>query len=511
MSAQRIRVVLEAYASAARRAREAEFDGIELQLGLGYLPAQFLSLRTNLRDDQWGGEEGRWRFVDAVATVVREAAGPELAVAVRISADEKVKGGLGPGDALELVRRVEGVGVDLVHVVTGSACDSPPWYYQHMALPEGANEKVAARIRTATVLPVMVAGRLGDPERIRRVLDQGMADAVALGRPLLADPDLPVKMRDGRDSEIMACGACLQGCLAKVKGGGSVSCIVNPEVGYEDQLPLQVTALGERLVVIGGGPAGMEAALIGYGAGFDVTLFERQNALGGQFTLAGLTTGKGSMERPLRSLVHAVESSDIELRIGVAPSVEDIVALDPATVIVATGSRPLLPPIPGLEDPLTAEEVLTGKRTPGARVLVLGGGLVGIEMADHLAANGHEVVVVELLEDIARDMEAITRTMTLKRLAALPVTIHTKTRLLRMEGKEAIVHINEGEAETSLGTFDSVIVSVGHRPFDPFSEALRSAGLEVAVVGDARAPGQIWDATQEARNTLIDLLGRGEH
>ncbi|MEJ2189167.1 MAG: FAD-dependent oxidoreductase, partial [Acidobacteriota bacterium] len=226
---------------------------------------------------------------------------------------------------------------------------------------------------------------------------------------------------------------------------------------------------------------------------------------------AGLTIGKGAMERPLRSLVRAVESSGIEVRTDVAPSVEDIVALDPSTVIVATGSRPLIPPIPGLEEPLTAEEVLTGKRIPGARVLILGGGLVGIEMADQLAGEDHEVVVVELLEDIARDMEAITRKMTLKRLEALPVTIHTTTRLLRMNGSEAIVRIGEEEAETSLGSFDSVIVAVGHRPDDPISEAIRKAGLEVAVVGDARAPGQIWDATQSARDTVWELSGRGRN
>ncbi|MEJ2189168.1 MAG: NADH:flavin oxidoreductase, partial [Acidobacteriota bacterium] len=254
MSARRVREVLDAYASAARRTQEAGFDGIELQLGLGYLPAQFLSLRTNQRNDEWGGEKGRWRFVDEVVRAVREAAGPGLAIAVRISADEKVEGGLGPLDALELVHHLQGMHVDLVHVATGSACDSPPWYYQHMALPERVNEQLAARIREAVVLPVMVAGRLGNPDRIREILAEGMADAVALGRPLLADPDLPLKMRDGRDDEIMACGACLQGCLAKVKGGGPVSCIVNSEVGYEERPAKQAAAFGERLVVVGGGP-----------------------------------------------------------------------------------------------------------------------------------------------------------------------------------------------------------------------------------------------------------------
>ena len=512
MSAARIQGVLDAYSAAARRACESGFDGVELQLGLGYLPAQFLSPRTNSRTDEWGGEEGRWRFADEVVAGVREAIGPGLALSARISADEKVEGGLGLDDAIKLGRRLKGSGIDLLHVVTGSACDSPPWYYQHMALPEGVNEELASRIREAVELPVMVAGRLGEPDRIRAVLEGGMADAVALGRPLLADPDLPLKMREGRETEIMACGACLQGCLAKVKGGGPVSCLINPELGREGTPALQAAAVGEPLVVIGGGPAGMEASLTAHRAGFRVTLFERREKLGGQFALAGLTTGKEAMERPFRSLVHAVESADIELRTGVEPKVEDIADLQPVKVVIATGSRPIIPPIPGLDDPLTAEEVLTGRRETGPRVLVLGGGLVGIEMAEQLAGQGREVVVVELLEDIARDMEAITRKMTLKRLQSLPVEIHTQTRLLSLEGGEASVHDESTGEERSLGRFDSVIVTVGHRSHDPLSAALREAGLEVEVVGDARAPGQVWDATQtghEAISALLDVHEAG--
>jgi 2,4-dienoyl-CoA reductase-like NADH-dependent reductase (Old Yellow Enzyme family)/thioredoxin reductase len=502
MSGDRIREVLGAYAEAARRVAEAGFDGVELQLGLGYLPAQFMSGRTNLRDDEYGAD--RWRFVTELVAAVSSRLGPSKALCARLSAEEKVEDGLSLDDAITLARRLEQWGVHAVHVVTGSACDAPPWYYQHMALPPGVNEGLAAAIRREVSIPVMVAGRLGDPERIRTVLDEGMADVVALGRPLVADPDLPRKMALGREEEIMACGACLQGCLARVRGGGPISCIVNPEVGLEAEVAPITPALGEHLVVVGGGPAGMQAAISARRRGYDVTLLERRPHLGGQFVLAPATPGKEPMGRPLRSLIRAVELAGVDVRTSFDATVESVVALSPARVVVATGSRPVVPPIPGLNDPLTAEEVLTGVRAPGQRVLVLGGGLVGVEMAEMLAGLGREVVVVELLEDVARDMEAVTRKMTLGRLGKLPVTVHTSTRLTRVAGGEAFVAAAAADGERSLGVFDSVLVAVGHRSYDPLSEGLQRAGVPATVIGDAFRPGQILDATSNGLAAATD-------
>jgi 2,4-dienoyl-CoA reductase-like NADH-dependent reductase (Old Yellow Enzyme family)/thioredoxin reductase len=503
MTGDRIAQVLDAYGQAARRASEAGFDGIELQLGLGYLPSQFLSPRTNHRDDEYGND--RLRFVRELIEIVRRAAGASMALTVRLSADEKVGEGLALADAIELARSVEAWGVDGIHVVSGSACDSPPWYYQHMALPGGVNEALAAAVKKETSTPVLVAGRLGDPERIRQVLADGMADMVALGRPLVADPDLPLKMSSGREAEIMSCGSCLQGCLAEVKGGGPIGCIINPEVAHEGAEVPAAAADGGHLVVVGGGPAGMQAALTAGRHGYSVTMLERKPELGGLFNLAPVTPGKQAMGRPLQSLKGAVERAGIDVRTGVEATVEMIMELEPEHVILATGSQPIVPPIPGLDDPLTAEQVLTRQRQAGRRVLVLGGGLVGIELAEMLAAQGCQVVVVEMLADIARDMEPVTRKMTMRRLQELPVTIHTSSRLTRVEEGVAYVVTEGSDEETALGTFDSVLVAVGHRSFDPLSEALRAAGISVMVIGDADHPGQILDATRNGYSVLSRL------
>ena len=505
MSAQRIDEIIAAFAAAAGRARQAGFDGVEVQCGLGYLVAQFASARTNLRDDDWTwSEAGQWRFAEAVVRAVSERLGSSHALLVRLSADEKVDGGLGPDDALELASHLRSWGVHGVHVVTGSACDSPPWYYQHMALPEGVNEAMAEKIRAAVDLPVLVAGRLGDPQRIREVLSDGMADMVALGRPLVADPDLPVKMRDGREDEVLLCGACLQGCLFQVKQGGPIGCIVNPETVITPPPP---TAVGERLVVIGGGPAGLEAALTGQSAGYRVILLERDERLGGQFHLAPATRGKEAMQRPLESLIRIVETAGVEIRTGVVADLALVRMLHPDRVVVATGSQPVIPTIPGLDDPLTAADVLRDGRQPGHRVLVLGGGLVGIEMADHLAGRGHEVVVVELLDEIAREMEPVTRKITMRRIADLPVEVHTGVRLQRIDQAGAHVTPRDGGQEQSLGMFDSVLVAVGHRSRDELTEALRNDGLVVDVVGDASQPGQILDATTSAWKAVQQSAG----
>ena len=493
MSEERIQQLVAAFGQAVRRAAEAGFDGVEVQFGLGYLVAQFLSPRTNKRTDAYGTEEGRQRFAEQVAQAVRDNLGDHMVWTVRLSVDERVPEGLGPQDAVALAKKAREWGAQAAHVVTGSACDSPPWYYQHMSLPGGVNEKMAKSLRDSIGMPVFVAGRMGQPDRIREALASGI-DGVALGRALLADPDLPKKMREGREDAIQVCGSCLQGCLARVKAGGPIGCIVNPEVGHEDE-PLQKAPTAKHVVVVGGGPAGLQTAITARQRGHRVTLLDKGN-LGGQFALASLAPGKAAMEKTHSALAQRARLEGVELRTGVTADVEMVASLAPDEVVVATGSEAVRIPVPGLQDAWTGADVLTGKVQVGKRALVVGGGLVGLEVAEFLAERGVTVVVVEMLEEVARDMELVTRKLTMKRMAQMPVAIHKSTRVVRVEGGEAFVQREGADAPESLGSFDTFVVAVGNRAVDELSEALRKQGLSVHVAGDAVKPGQVWDATQ---------------
>ena len=502
MSEERIRTVVREFGGAVRRAREAGFDAVEIQVGHGYLISQFLSSRTNLRSDRYGGSrENRYRFVVEILAAVHKETPEGYPIIARMSATEQVDGGLDLQDATRLAGFLEERGVAALHVASGSACDSPPWYYQHMRLPSGKNLEWATLIKKNVNIPVIAVGRLGDPTEIRSVLGDNVVDAIALGRPLVADPDLPRKMMADHDEDIIQCGACLQGCLMKVKSGEGLACIVNPEVGRESDR-YEEAEKPKRVVIIGGGPAGMQAALTASQRGHDVVLFDREG-LGGQSSLSSLPPGKAMMKRPLTSLARIVENSTIDLRLSRETTLEDILAEHPDAVVLATGAAPIIPSIPGLDRVQTGEDILTGSGGIGRRVLIMGGGMVGLECAEFLSQRGHKVTIVELLEDVGRDMEPITKRLTLQALKAGDVKILTETKLSRLTGKEA--YAIRDDREVSLGGFDSVVAAVGTRSVDDLGPPLAERGIHVKVIGDARTPGGILDAVRDGFNAAVEI------
>jgi 2,4-dienoyl-CoA reductase-like NADH-dependent reductase (Old Yellow Enzyme family)/thioredoxin reductase len=503
MTTDQIADVIAKYAQAARRAVDAGFDIVELQFGLGYLVAQFISPHTNLRDDDYGGsKEKRYRFASEVLAAVREQIGDDFPLMARISATEKVQGGLKLEDAIFLAKFLQEHNVAAVHVVSGSICDSPPWYFQHMRLPQGKNLEWASTIKETVDIPVIVAGRLGDPNDIRRAIDGNMVDGIALGRPLVADPDLPLKMIENRDEEVLQCGACLQGCFMKVKSGEGLACNVNPEVGRESERFSEAEE-SKTVVVVGGGPGGMQAALTASRRGHKVILVDRDQ-LGGQFNLSHLPPGKNMLKRPLDAFVRMVEKSDIDIRLSKEITSKEISAEHPDIVILATGSTPIIPSIPGLDDPLTGRDVLTRSREIGKRVLIIGGGMVGLESAEFLAKRDHKITVVELLDDVGRDMVPIAKKLTMMSLAGSGVEILTETEVTRFE--DGLAYVKSDGTERSLGEFDSVVVAIGMRSVSDLESSIREEGIEVVVIGDAKAPRKIFDAVKEGYDVVISSL-----
>lgn len=486
------------FRDAARRAREAGFDAVELQFGHGYLVAQFLSPLVNRREDEYGGDlAGRYRFAGELLLGVREAVGPDFPVICRISGKEYVANGLTLGDSCEVARRLEALSADALHIGGGTACESPAWFFQHMALPRGEFLQAAAAIKRGVSLPVIAVGRLGDPGLINAALAEGKADLVALGRPLVADPFFPAKMLGGAYDAIRYCAACLDGCLGRVKAGEGLQCALNPTVGREGEPGPQRTTGWRRVLVVGGGPAGMEAALTAAARGYHVELFEARESLGGQAALAALPPHKEGCSAITASLAAAVRRAKILVHTGTRVSVDDLIKRFPDAVIVATGAEPIVPAIPGLAEfgYSTGHQVLRGEAEVGSRVLVIGGGMVGMEVAEFLAAQGRAVTVVEMLPEVARDMEPIGRALLLKRLRALPVTLLTGTTVTGISAEEILAE--RGDEEFHLAAVDTVVVAAGTRPVDELSRGLRDLEIEVHVIGDAQRPRRIFDAVHE--------------
>ncbi len=490
MTKEEIEEVTKAFRDAARRAEEAGYDALEVQMGHGYLVAQFLSPLVNKREDEYG--KNPLLFAERVIDAIKE--NTKLPIDVRISGAEFIPDGLSPDNQImkDLFLLLEEKGINALHVGFGNACDTPPWYYGHMAIPEEPQLEVFSKIRELTSLPLIAAGRMGDPEKIEKVLDMGY-EGIALGRSLIADPEFVKKLEASKKDEILFCGRCLQGCLVKVKAGEGIDCIANPLIGRE---PIPLAKEKKKVVIIGGGPAGMESSILLSDKGHDIVLYEKEEKLGGQANLAPLAPGKSPMERPLDYMRRMTEKKAKVVK-GKEVNSEIIEKEKPDVIVVATGAAPNVPPIPGLSDypHQTGHDFFRTGTVKGNRVMILGGGMTGMEAAEKLIEEGKEVMVVEMLPEVARDMEPITKKILFSKIEGkAKILVNTKVKEFTKDGVIAI----QDDKEINLGNFDDVILAVGTHPVADLYEQVKDLAKESYIIGDAKKPGQIYHATHQA-------------
>jgi 2,4-dienoyl-CoA reductase-like NADH-dependent reductase (Old Yellow Enzyme family)/thioredoxin reductase len=495
LSPERIHEIIQAFAQAAYRVKQAEADGVEIHMAHGYLLNGFLSPFSNHRQDDYGGTaEKRLRVPLEVLRAVRQKLGRAFPVICRISGDEYVPGGLTIEDTQKIARALEAHGADGIHVsatIAASGYLSQPPYY----VPEGVFSHLAAGIRSVVKVPVIAVGRIRTPQLAEEILKEGKADFVSMGRALIADPHLPRKAQEQRLEEIIPCISCNR-CIQSFREG-NLQCAVNPRTGREGQFKIEKVSQSKKVWVIGGGPAGMKAAEVAARRGHEVTLYEKEERLGGRFLLAAIPPEKQILKSYVDYLIRQLRKQPV--RICLRKSFDPMLLGEdkPDAVILATGARAYLPSLEGIQQvkTVTADDVLSaGTELPG-KVLVLGGGGIGAEIADYLAERGKEVTLVEMREGIALDMPWHMQHYLRTRLRERGVVILTQTKAVRFD--QGVLVVEGPEGSKRLDGFDTVVVSAGSRPNNGMVDAVKKTVGEVYIIGDAAQPRELMHAVFE--------------
>lgn len=495
LTIEEIEVLVEAFGDAALRAKKAGFDGVEIHGAHGYLIAEFMSLYSNKRIDKYGGSlMNRLRFPLEIIENVRMKCGDDFPIAFRISADEFVPGGRTIEDTRAIAPILEQAGVSLLDISVG-VYGSMDRIIAPAAVGHGWTVELAAAVKEVVSIPVMTTGRVNDPLLADSILKAGKADFVGMGRASIADPHLPEKTRTGRYDEIVQCIGCLQGCIGGILAGGQMGCVVNPCIGKESEVKIEPAKTARKVVVVGGGPAGMSAAIVAAQRGHKVDLFEKDEQLGGQFRLASIPPSKGEIATFLAWQSSQLVKYGVSVHMGTEAEVATIDALNPDVVVVATGARPMALRVPGIdrESVVSAFDVLDGRVQTGENVVVVGGGMVGAETANHLANHGKNVTIVEMLPTIATDEQPSARLHLLHALEERHVVVDTSTAVKEVVDT-GILAVNGKE---SLISADTVVLAVGATPVNALVEKLQGKPYRVVTVGDAKAVRKVMAAVTE--------------
>jgi len=533
MTRDDIEEVKEAYAQGARRAMEAGFDYVEVLAAGGYLIGEFLSPVTNHRTDEYGGPiENRMRFGLEVIKRVRQAVGKDSAMGIRVSGHDFMEGGHTNIESALFCTEAEKVGVNSINVTGG-------WHESYIPqittnVPPGAFLYLARGIKDKVSVPVFASNRLGDPLVAERALRSGAADMICWGRPLLADPELPIKVETGKLNEIVYCIGCNQGCFDQLLSGFSVCCVLNPRVGREADTEIKEARVKKKIFVAGGGPAGMEFALVAKQRGHDVTLYEKEERFGGQVNLVAASPGKKEFLNVVKSLKNRMEISGVRIKSKTNLTSKVVEEDHPDVLVVASGARPIEINVPGIAQPhvVSAWDVLNDMVPDiGKQVVIVGGSATGCETA-LLVANlgvlepetftflhyysaedvdrirklllsaGRKITVIDILERMASNVGMSTRWSLIKNLRLMGVELRPKTKLIEITKDAVIVDTELGKESIPA---DTVIIAVGSRSVDDLAREVKWGKTEVITIGDAKEPRKITDAVREGFDMALKI------
>ena len=497
MDQEDMKTTVDLFKNAAIRAKKANFDALEIQMGHGYLLAQFLSPRVNKRTDGYGGDfENRIKFPLEVLKEVQDAV--DIPVIVRISGDEMLADGIKLEEMTRFSEILEQHGVQAIHVSAGSVCSTPPWFFQHMFIPKGKTWEMASEISRHINIPAIFVGRVNNENDINELKTKYNADYIAIGRGLVADPEFLGKYLGEVKGNIRPCLACAEGCLGGVKSGSGLHCVVNPLVGNDFKY-LSKAEEKKNYAIVGGGLAGMEVALTLKARGHDVVIFEKET-LGGQFNLAHLPPKKDSLKEIVDYFKHEITEKEISVIYEEVDS-EKLKDNGYDGIILATGARPAIPPVKGLKNFYWTEFLNDENLPEDQKILLIGGGMIGIEIASKLVDKNNHVIIVEMLDEIARGMEMIERKLTLNKLNLRKVETFTNYKVKEVKDHQVII---EGSKEVILENIDKIVVASGMESYNPLQKELEG-DFPVYVIGDARKVRKAQDAIREAYQTAKEL------